>query len=104
MISIVTQNGLSKYDICNYYIVETEENHGTAIRGDDVLGNKGIELGIYKTREEVVEVFADMLHYESEGSKVYRMQKQGAIEEALERFHAFERLRKEEELRRSLNE
>lgn len=104
MISVVTQNGLSKYDICNYYIVEAEGNHGVVIYGDDVLGNKRIELGTYKTREEVIEVFADMLHYESEGSKVYRMQKQGAIEEALERFYAFERLRKEEELRRSSNE
>ncbi len=57
MLSVVTQDGLFKYDIHNYHIVEIKNNPGATIYADAFPDGERIMLGCYNSHEDAVEVF-----------------------------------------------
>lgn len=81
MLSVVTQDDLSKYDIHNYHIVEIKNNPGADIYADTFPDGERIELGCYNSHEDAAEVFKQMTAYE-EQNKIYFMPTQEVLEEA----------------------
>lgn len=58
MLSVVTQDGLLKYDIHNYHIVEIKNDTGADIYADTFPGGEHIELGCYNFPRRCCESFS----------------------------------------------
>ena len=80
MLSVVTQDGLFKYDIHNYHIIEINGNPGAAIYADSFPDGEHIALGCYDSHEDAVGVFKQMITYDNQ-KEVYFMPTQEELEE-----------------------
>lgn len=89
MLSVVTQDGLFKYDIYDYNIVEIENNPGADIYGFTIPESEHIKLGCYNSHNDAIEVFKQMTTYDGQ-NKVYFMPTQEKLEET--RKETFEKM------------
>ena len=74
MLSVVMQDGLSKYDMYDYHIC------GADIYGFMIQDGEHIKLGCYKSQDDAMEVFKQMTAYDGQ-NKVYFMPTQEKLEE-----------------------
>ena len=74
MLSVVMQDGLSKYDMYDYHI------YGADIYGFMIQDGEHIKLGCYKSQDDAMEVFKQMTAYDGQ-NKVYFMPTQEKLEE-----------------------
>ena len=74
MLSVVIQDGLSKYDMYDYHI------YGADIYGFMIQDGEHIKLGCYKSQDDAMEVFKQMTAYDGQ-NKVYFMPTQEKLEE-----------------------
>ena len=74
MLSVVMQDGLSKYDMYDYHI------YGADIYGFMIQDGEHIKLGCYKSQNDAMEVFKQMTAYDGQ-NKVYFMPTQEKLEE-----------------------
>lgn len=81
MLSVVTQDGLAKYDINNYCV----EGNIIMLLSDQKRRDYGVDLASYKTHEEAVWVFRDMIEHENSGGldHVYILPTQERVEAEL---------------------